>query len=372
MKPETLEAPGVRLRPFREDDADDIAAACSDPEIQRFLPRLPRPYTRDAALAWLRDADPAAWAAGGANYAIADPATDRLLGTIGLSHVDADRAQGEIGYWAAPWARGRGVTTAATRLLAEHAFGDGFHRLEILADLANPKSVRIALAAGFAPEGTRRGAAHNRDGSRRDVVVFARLAGDPAEPVARALPDLPDGGLTDGVLTLRPLGPDDADFYHELMSVPDIVASHVPPVAPDRQEIELRCARAQSRWLLGERADLVMVDAATGAPAGDIGLYYQEPPTGQAMIGYCVLPAFRGRGFARRSATLLARWVFDNTAIARVIAGTNPANAGSQKVLESAGFLREGYQRSRLPGIAGGRIDDVLWSLLPGDLRESS
>ncbi|GIF66100.1 hypothetical protein Ais01nite_41350 [Asanoa ishikariensis] len=368
MKPEPIETPTVRLRLLRADDAADVEAACNDPQIQRFLPSMPRPYTRDHALTWINDE--AQWAAGGASYAIADPATDRLLGTVGVHHVDTDRAQGEIGYWAAPWARGKGVITAATKAVAERAFAQGFDRIEVLVDLANPKSVRVALAAGFHPEGTRRGAARNADGSRRDVTVFARLAGDPATPVVRALPDLPGGELTDGVVTLRPLGPGDEDFYHELFSTPDIVASHVPPVPPDLEEIRLRCARSESRWLLGERADLVMVDAATGAPAGDIGLYYQEPVTGQAMIGYCVLPAFRGRAFSRRASVLLCRWAFANTAIARMIAGTNPANGGSQRVLEAAGFLREGYQRNRLPGLAGGRIDDILWALLPGDLRE--
>ncbi|GIF77015.1 GNAT family N-acetyltransferase [Asanoa siamensis] len=372
MKPETIEASGVRLRPLRDDDAADIEAASNDPTIQRFLPKLPRPYTRDHALTWLREVVPAQWAAGGANYAIADPATDRLLGAVGIARVDADRGQGEIGYWAAPWARGKGVTTAATRALADHAFGDGFGRLEILADFANPASIRVALAAGFEPEGVRRGAVVDPGNARRDVGVFARLATDPGEPIARALPDLPAGGLSDGGLALRPVTPDDVDFYEELFNTPDILASHVPPVPPDREELELRCSRAQTRWLLGERIDLVMVDVETGAPAGDIGLYYQEPPTGQAMIGYSVLPAFRGRGFSRRAATLLARWTFANTAIARLIAGTNPSNAGSQRVLESAGFLREGYQRNRLPGLAGGRIDDILWALLPGDLRETS
>ncbi|MDG4820900.1 GNAT family N-acetyltransferase [Asanoa sp. WMMD1127] len=370
MRREPIELPTVRLRALRDDDTDDVVAACNDPLIQRFLPALPRPYTAEHALTWIRDDAP--WAAGGASWAIADPASDRLVGTIGVHHVDRDRMQGEIGYWAAPWARGKGLTTEATRATAERAFADGFERLEILVDLANPRSVRIALAAGFRPEGTRRGAARNADGSRRDVVVFARLPGDSAAPVDRLLPDLPGGQLSDGVVTLRPVRPDDAGFYHELFSTPDIVASHVPPVAPDLEELQLRCARAESRWLLGERADLVMVDTATGAPAGDIGLYYQEPMTGQAMIGYCVLPAFRGRGFARRASVLLARWVFADTGIARLIAGTNPANAGSQRVLESAGFLREGYQRRRLPGLAGGRIDDVLWALLPGDLPESS
>jgi hypothetical protein len=34
-------------------------------------------------------------------------------------------------------------------------------------------------------------------------------------------------------------------------------------------------------------------------------------------------------------------------------------------VLQRAGFVREGYQRARLPGPDGGRIDDILFARLP-------
>jgi RimJ/RimL family protein N-acetyltransferase len=60
--------------------------------------------------------------------------------------------------------------------------------------------------------------------------------------------------------------------------------------------------------------------------------------------------------------------VFAETAIARLIAGTLPTNRGSQRVLEKAGFTREGYQRSRLPGPNGTRTDDVQFVLLPEDV----
>jgi RimJ/RimL family protein N-acetyltransferase len=86
------------------------------------------------------------------------------------------------------------------------------------------------------------------------------------------------------------------------------------------------------------------------------------------MIGYSVLPAYRGRGFAPRAAQLVALWAFAETGIARLIAGTMPTNTGSQRVLEKAGFTREAYLRSRLPGPDGSRIDDIQYVLLAGDL----
>lgn len=69
-----------------------------------------------------------------------------------------------------------------------------------------------------------------------------------------------------------------------------------------------------------------------------------------------------------RAVQLLALWVFAETGIARLIAGTLPTNIGSQRVLESAGFTREAYLRSRLPGRSGRRVDDVQFVLLAEDL----
>ena len=363
-----IDGGGVRLRPLRVGDADAIARACSDPVSQRFLPALPNPYTRADALAWITTGAPAAWEGGGAVYGVADPDTDELLGSVGLDRVVRQRGQAEIGYWVGPWARRRGVATAAVRALSGWAFARGFARLELLTDYENVASQRVALAAGFQREGVRRSALAGPAGVRGDAVAFVRLLGEPDQPVPRLLPDLPGGALTDGRTGLRPLTADDAAFLHRLHSLPDVVAGTVPPVCPRREETAARCALAPARWLAGERADLVVVDAASGAPVGEVALQYQEPLTGQAMIGYCVLPEWRGRGHMTRAVRLLAGWAFGLAGIARIVAGTDPDNAASRRVLERAGFREEGYQRSRRPGPGGQRGDYVLYALLPADL----
>ncbi|WP_262286562.1 GNAT family N-acetyltransferase [Micromonospora sp. MA102] len=365
MTPETIEAYGVRLRPDRLTDVTDLAAACADPVIRRFLPGLPDPYTEESARWWITEGAPAARATGGATYAIADPATDRLLGAAGLSHPVTERRQAEIGFWVAPWARGRGVATAATRALAEAAFAAGTVRLELLAHEENTASQRVALATGFRLEGVRRSAGQGRDG-RHDLAVWVRLAGDPPGPTARLLPDLPGGRLTDGVVTLRRLGPEDADPLYRLHTRPEVVASRVPPVAPAREAIERRCRLAESHWLAGRSADLAIIDAATGAVAGGCALVYDEPATGQAMLGYSMLPEARGRGLATRAVRLVAAWAFE-IGLARLWAGTGPENLASQRVLAKAGFRREGLLRGRLPGPDGTRVDTLVFGRLAGD-----
>lgn len=359
---------GVRLRAFRADDADALATGFDDPISQRFLPQMPRPFTTDHAERYIAEQVAATFAEGGALYAIADPVTDELLGGIGFDKVVPSRRQAEAGYWVGPWARRRGVASAALRALSRHALGHGLERLELLTHWDNPVSQRVALAAGYTREGVRRGAQPGRDDSREDMVVFTRLAADSGDPAPRLLPDLPGGELTDGVVRLRPLGPGDTEFLAELLGQPDVVATSVPPVAPTPQRIRRRCFWAEAHWLAGTRADLVIEDAATGEPAGDIGVYYDDPHTQQAMIGYSMLPAYRGRGFPTRAAQLVSLWVFAETDVARLIAGAMPGNVGSQRVLEKAGFHREAFLRSRLPGPDGTRTDDVQFVLLAEDL----
>ena len=47
-------ARGVRLRPFREEDAARVAEGCRDERSRAWLSDLPSPYTEDDALAYIR------------------------------------------------------------------------------------------------------------------------------------------------------------------------------------------------------------------------------------------------------------------------------------------------------------------------------
>jgi len=379
-EPAVLRGKRVVLRPLRPGDAEDLAAGCADPLTQGNL-ALPSPYTLQDARHWIEVGAPAANAAGNWAYAFADPDSDRLIGGGGVSRRGHGVA--ELGCWVAPWARDRGVGTQAVRLLTGHAFDHGVYRLVLRTRLENIAGQRIAIAAGFTREGIARHAGVTGAGNRYDTVVWSRLLGDEDGPSRRLLPDLPPlpgrpdapgmpgvpgvpgvpawyGALSDGVVILHPLTAQDAADTHALRSLPEVVNTSVPPVAPDLAEVRRRCAQAPARWLAGERAEFVIRDATTGEYAGEIGLYYFEPPTQQAMIGYSLMPHSRGRGFTTRAVNLVTAWAFE-IGIARVVAGTAADNEASQRVLQRAGFEREGYQRARLPGPDGTRIDDIQW-----------
>lgn len=166
------------LRPHREDDVEAIVAACQDPDIARWISALPWPYTRDDAVAYVRDISTGGRARGtGLDCAI--EADGEFLGSCGLNHLPSSGRLGpEIGYWIAPAARRRGVAAEAASGLAAWALGHGAPRVHLFTDVTNAASQAVARRAGFTEEGVVRSCLDYRDGSRADAVLFARLATD--------------------------------------------------------------------------------------------------------------------------------------------------------------------------------------------------
>jgi RimJ/RimL family protein N-acetyltransferase len=155
----TLRDGDLVLRPKRPDDVDAITAACQDPEIPRWT-FVPSPYTRADAEAFLARSAEEEAAGRSANFLVVAASDDRLLGSFSVMEIDREAGYGEIGYWMAAEARGRGIATCALRLLAGWARGElGLTRLEVLPHKDNLASRRVAEKAGFTDTGELAGAA---------------------------------------------------------------------------------------------------------------------------------------------------------------------------------------------------------------------
>ena len=269
------------LRPFRRDDADDVVAGCNDPLTQRFLPLLPRPYTAADAAWWINEGAPAAFAAGGGAYADRRPGDRpghrRRRATTTCATAPARSATGSR-----RWARGRGVATAPAGRWRRTPSPTASQRLALRTEPENTASQRVAIAAGFAREGVERGGGRSRDGGRHDLIVWARLDTDTGEPVpppaarpARAATAADRGSSPTAWSPCGRCGREDAADTH---AAPQPARGRGHLRAAERARPDRRRARAaptrEAGWLAGERADFTIRDAATGAYAGEIGLYY--------------------------------------------------------------------------------------------------
>ena len=167
---------GLVLRALDETDIEAVAEACNDPETVRWLP-LPRPYGRPEAR-WFIDIFAPTTRASGVGIVRAVAREGRLVGCVDVKRVDWAARTAEVGYWVAPWDRGSGTATSATRTISEWMLRDrGFERVELRAATGNLASQRVAEKAGFLREGVARNAGRVH-GGRVDLVVYSLTRAD--------------------------------------------------------------------------------------------------------------------------------------------------------------------------------------------------
>lgn len=115
----------------------------------------------------------------------------------------------------------------------------------------------------------------------------------------------------------------------------------------------------------GRLAPLLVAEARSGEILGGAALHHLDADRRIIEIGYWLFPRARGRGVATKVARAMAEHAFA-LGVQRVVAYVNVGNRDSERVLERAGFTREGICRS-MPKPDGRRIDKTVYSLLTGE-----
>lgn len=207
-------------------------------------------------------------------------------------------------------------------------------------------------------------AARARAHEARGWVVDAYLlrpAGESREPAPTAWPAVE--ALTDGVVTLRPVTPDDWPHLQAEHNDPDSIRWAFTTDRMTDAGARRAAARALRDWATGRAARFVVVDAGSGRSAGQISVIRMGPPE-VGVIGYGMLPEFRGRGYTTRALELLVDWVFETTSIGRLELGHKIDNGASGVVAARAGFVREGVLAGRLRNADGTFSDEVSYARL--------
>jgi len=192
-----------------------------------------------------------------------------------------------------------------------------------------------------------------------DIAVTERLPRDPTVSLS-----VPPDGLRAGEIVLRFPSLADVDAMLPAFTDPELRdAGNLP--AFDREGL---VASLQDLPALAERGRLLAlaaVDTGSGEVVGGGMLHHLDSERRIVEIGYFVLPHARRRGVATTIARLLAEHAF-SLGLERVAAYVNVGNTASERVVERAGFTREGVVRS-MPKPDGRRVDKTLYSLLPGE-----
>jgi ribosomal-protein-alanine N-acetyltransferase len=132
------------------------------------------------------------------------------------------------------------------------------------------------------------------------------------------------------------------------------------PVQRSRAEFEKKYDSASSDQ------QHFFIEKKDGSKIGYIGTHLFG---GLLEVGYALVPAERGRGYATEAVKIMVDYLFLSRDIVRIGSATHVENKASQKVLENAGFTREGTERKGMY-VWGEWADVYVYSILREEWKE--
>jgi len=142
-------------------------------------------------------------------------------------------------------------------------------------------------------------------------------------------------------LTLRELTLDDAAFVHELVNDPDWlrhIGDRGVHCLTDAEDY-IRNGPQAMYTRLGHGLYAVCLNRG-GSPIGMAGLIRRDTLP-EVDLGYALLPAYRGKGYAREAAQACLDLARERFNLRRLLAIVSPANGASIALLEALGFTFE-------------------------------
>jgi RimJ/RimL family protein N-acetyltransferase len=177
IRPTFIETDRLSLRPFTEDDLDDLYAFHSLPEVARFVywEARSREETREALAVKIRQTE-LVKEGEGLTLAVVLRDEQTMIGEVHLQWLSEHHRQGEIGFVFNPTFQGHGYAAEAAREVLRLGFDQlGLHRIMGRCDALNVASARLMERLGMRRE------AHFIEneifkGAFGDEYVYAMLA----------------------------------------------------------------------------------------------------------------------------------------------------------------------------------------------------
>jgi RimJ/RimL family protein N-acetyltransferase len=182
---------------------------------------------------------------------------------------------------------------------------------------------------------------------------------------------LPSEPIRDEVACLRPLRPTDAAAVSAGATDPDVIhfSLWASPFTEERARRWIEKSEAGRR--AGQYFALALLDASTDEFAGVLGVHRIDHHQLTAEQFLWLIPGARRKGLASHATLLLDRWIFENTAIGRMIAVMLVENVPARRQLLTIGYVEEGILRGGLVHY-GRRHDAVQFSCLRSDLERQT
>lgn len=147
-----------------------------------------------------------------------------------------------------------------------------------------------------------------------------------------------------GEFALRPLRDSDAAAWHAYLADPRVI-EHTSIPELTLAAVEDMVARERDGYVAGSACRWALADLSDRL-VGTCGFSNWSLPHSHAELVYDLDPAFWGRGLMHASVTRVVSWAFEEARFNRVHAFVMTSNAPSIRLLEAAGFSREGTLRS--------------------------
>ena len=114
-----------------------------------------------------------------------------------------------------------------------------------------------------------------------------------------------------------------------------------------------RIARGSEEASSGAELTRLVVHVADGTLIGETGFHGPPDGSGTVEVGYSIVPAYRGRGFAAEATRALNQHVLARPGIRRITAECLDDNVASVRVLEKLGMRRVGRAGGRCASRCG-------------------
>ncbi len=177
--------------------------------------------------------------------------------------------------------------------------------------------------------------------------------------------DEPETTLAVDEFILRPWRRTDAPALLAACQDPEIARWVTIPQPYQQADADAFIESSLAAWRDGTGAPFAIVDAATDQLLGAATRF--GPDGHQATLGLWLVQEARGRGIGTRSIRALADWTFATTAAFRLDVFIMVGNDPSERMVEHAGFRREGVLRAWDLHHDGVPVDCVVYSRLRTD-----